>query len=366
MILVRKGSKVKVRKTFRGQFTNHFDPPTPVGVARQLRGWVGVDGTLAKKKFRFVSTHLEAYSPAIANQQMQQLLPRAARWASKKRQSILVGDYNSAPGANANDRGTTRADNAYDSAIKAGFRNNLPRRKTCCFAEDLHSTANQLETWIDHVLVRPEDQGAEVRDRRHQAGRRPLPVRPRGHHRHAAPEVRIVAGRWGGRRLTTPKGLATRPTSDRVREALFSILGEFVQDARVLDLFAGSGALGLEALSRGAAEATFVDSAAASVAAVKANLEALGGEAEVRRSDALRFLRAATGKARQYDLVLLDPPYRLAERLGRELSEALPAVLAPSALVISESDHRAPLPLDLPLKDERRYGDTLIRIHDPR
>ena len=178
--------------------------------------------------------------------------------------------------------------------------------------------------------------------------------------------MRIVAGRWGGRRLTTPKGLATRPTADRVREALFSILGDRVQDARVLDLFAGSGALGLEALSRGAAEVTFVDSAAASVAAVKANLEALGGEAEVRRADAVRFLRTAPGEARHYDLVLLDPPYRLAERLGRELSEALPGVLAPAALVISESDRRAPLPLDLPLRDERRYGDTLIRIHAPR
>jgi len=153
VILVRKASKLKVRKTFRGQFTNHFDPPTPVGVARQLRGWVGVDGTLAKRKFRFVSTHLEAYSPAIANQQMQQLLKSPL--SSKTRQSILVGDYNSAPGANANDRGTTRTDNAYDSAIKAGFRNNLPRRKTCCFGEDLHSTADKLETWIDHVLVRP-------------------------------------------------------------------------------------------------------------------------------------------------------------------------------------------------------------------
>ena len=178
--------------------------------------------------------------------------------------------------------------------------------------------------------------------------------------------MRIVAGRWGGRRLSSPKGAATRPTSDRVREALFSILGDFVQDARVLDLFAGSGALGLEALSRGAATATFVDTAAGAVAAVKANLEALGGEAEVRRGDALRFLRTATGDTRHYDLVLLDPPYRQAERLGRELSEALPAVLAPAALVVCESDRRAPLPLDLPLRDERRYGDTLIRIHEPR
>jgi 16S rRNA (guanine966-N2)-methyltransferase len=178
--------------------------------------------------------------------------------------------------------------------------------------------------------------------------------------------VRIVAGRWGGRRLTTPQGLAARPTADRVREALFSILGDFVQGARVLDLFAGSGALGLEALSRGAAAATFVDSSEAAVRAVRANLEALGGEAEVRREDALRFLRASAGKPRHYDLVLLDPPYGLAERLGRELSEALPAVLAPAALVVSESDRRAPLSLDLPLEDERRYGDTLIRIHDSR
>ena len=178
--------------------------------------------------------------------------------------------------------------------------------------------------------------------------------------------MRIVAGRWGGRRLISPKGAATRPTADRVREALFSILGGAVDGARVLDLFAGSGALGLEALSRGAAEVTFVDSSAASVAAVRANLEAVGGDAEVRRADALRFLRAAAWETRHYDLVLLDPPYRLAERLGRELSEALPGVLAPAALVVSESDRRAPLPLDLPLRDERRYGDTLIRIHDPR
>jgi len=178
--------------------------------------------------------------------------------------------------------------------------------------------------------------------------------------------VRIVAGRWGGRRLTSPRGAATRPTADRVREALFSILGERVAGARVLDLFAGSGALGLEALSRGAAAATFVDAAPAAIRAVQGNLDALGGEADVRRADALRFLRAAPGEARQYDLVLLDPPYRLAARLGRELSEALPAVLAHDALVVSESDRRAPLSLELPLRDERRYGDTLIRIHDPR
>jgi len=175
--------------------------------------------------------------------------------------------------------------------------------------------------------------------------------------------VRVVAGAYGGRRLQAPPGDATRPTSDRVREALFSILGAAVDGARVLDLFAGSGALGIEALSRGAAEATFVERAPAALRALRANLDALGIAAEVRRGDALAFLRTASAARRQYDLLLLDPPYRLAGRLGPELSEALAGVPAPGALVVTESDRRAPLALDLPLDDERRYGDTLIRIH---
>jgi 16S rRNA (guanine966-N2)-methyltransferase len=178
--------------------------------------------------------------------------------------------------------------------------------------------------------------------------------------------VRVIAGRYGGRRLQAPPGAATRPTSDRVREALFSLLGDRVEGARVLDLFAGSGALGIEALSRGAAGADFVDVAAPAVRAVEANLAALGIDAPVRRSDALRALRTASRAARQYDLVFLDPPYRRAAHLARELTEALPAVLAPGALVVSESDRRAPLELELPLLDERRYGDTLIRIHGTR
>jgi 16S rRNA (guanine966-N2)-methyltransferase len=177
--------------------------------------------------------------------------------------------------------------------------------------------------------------------------------------------MRVIAGRYRGRRLQAPPGAATRPTSDRVREALFSVLGDRVADARVLDLFAGSGALGIEALSRGAAEVTFVDSAPAALRAVRANLDALGATAEVRRADARRFLGGAPSAARQYDLVFLDPPYRLAGRLGSELTAALPAVLAPGAAVIAESDRRAPLELGLPILDERRYGDTLIRIHGP-
>jgi len=178
--------------------------------------------------------------------------------------------------------------------------------------------------------------------------------------------MRIVAGSFGGRRLAAPPGDATRPTADRVREALFSVLGPRVAGAEVLDLFAGSGALGLEALSRGAAAATFVDRDPTAIRVVRANLAALGLRAEVRRADARAFLRTAAAAAREYDVAFLDPPYRLAEGLGPPLSGALPPILAPDAVVVAESDRRAPLALDLPLLDERRYGDTLIRIHGSR
>jgi 16S rRNA (guanine966-N2)-methyltransferase len=179
--------------------------------------------------------------------------------------------------------------------------------------------------------------------------------------------MRVIAGELGGRSLVAPRGRGTRPTSDRVREALFSILGS-VEAARVLDLFAGSGALAIEALSRGAASAVLVDSSAAAVAAIRRNLATLGVPAEVRRQRALAFLETARVSARQYDLVFVDPPYRHPSGLGPELSEALAPVLAAGARVVAESDRRAPLSLEsLTLVDERRYGDTLIRIyHGPR
>jgi 16S rRNA (guanine966-N2)-methyltransferase len=178
--------------------------------------------------------------------------------------------------------------------------------------------------------------------------------------------MRVVAGRLGGRRLAAPRGASTRPTSDRVREALFSALGD-VAGARVLDLFAGSGALGIEALSRGAVHATFVDSAPAAIAAVRRNLADLGLEdvAEARRADARAFLRNARRAGRHYDLVFLDPPYRRAAALAAVLSSALPPALAAGARVVAESDRRAPLELGLRPVDERRYGDTVIRIHGP-
>jgi 16S rRNA (guanine966-N2)-methyltransferase len=178
--------------------------------------------------------------------------------------------------------------------------------------------------------------------------------------------MRIVAGTLGGRRIAAPPGNDTRPTSDRVREALFSALGP-IDGARVLDLFAGSGALALEAISRGAAHAVLVEKDARAAAVIERNLEALeidAGRAALRRRDALRALRDAREAGESYDLVFLDPPYRLATGLGPELADSLAPVLAPGARVIGESDRR--MPLDLPglsTTFERRYGDTLLRIH---
>jgi 16S rRNA (guanine966-N2)-methyltransferase len=176
--------------------------------------------------------------------------------------------------------------------------------------------------------------------------------------------MRVVGGRLGGRTLHAPRGRATRPTPERVREALFSILADRIAGARVLDLFAGTGALGIEALSRGASAVTFVDSSRAGVAAIRRNLQALQLDAEVVPQSVAAFLERAPRSGRQYDLVFLDPPYRHAASLGGELSRALEPVLAPNAIVVSESDRRSPLELEtLSLLDDRRYGDTLIRLH---
>jgi 16S rRNA (guanine966-N2)-methyltransferase len=178
--------------------------------------------------------------------------------------------------------------------------------------------------------------------------------------------VRVVAGRFGGRTLRAPPGRDTRPTSDRVREALFSMLGP-LDGARVLDLYAGSGALGIEALSRGARHVTLVERARPAQAAIVANLAALGAppeEVALVRGAARTALQDASRRGEAYDLVLLDPPYRDAPGLGRELSQSLVRVLAPGGRVVAESDRRAPLDLTgLTLTHERRYGDTLIRIH---
>jgi 16S rRNA (guanine966-N2)-methyltransferase len=195
--------------------------------------------------------------------------------------------------------------------------------------------------------------------------------------------MRVIAGRLGGRRLRAPSGRVTRPTSDRVKEAVFAMLGD-VEGLRVLDLFAGSGALGIEALSRGAQAAVFVERDAAALKALNGNLAALGVVpelAEVRRADALDALRAAASRQETYDLVFIDPPYGRArpassasaspsaDGWGPQLAAILPPLLGQGARVVVESDRRAPLELpqrgtaELELERHKRYGDTSITIH---
>ena len=157
-----------------------------------------------------------------------------------------------------------------------------------------------------------------------------------------------------------PRGVRTRPTADRVREALFSMLGD-VDGARVLDLYAGSGALGIEALSRGAASAVFVERDPGALAAIQRNLSPLDVEARVERADVVRWLAHAEGP---FDLVFCDPPYDWASRLAGPLAERLPALTSYDARIVTESDKRNPLELPFPLIVERSYGNTRIAIHE--
>jgi 16S rRNA (guanine966-N2)-methyltransferase len=177
--------------------------------------------------------------------------------------------------------------------------------------------------------------------------------------------MRVIAGELGGRRLQAPRGKSTRPTSDRVREALFAMLGE-LGGASVLDLFAGSGALGIEALSRGAEQTVFVERDEPALRVLRTNLELLGlgnDRAQVRRAEVRAALRSARRRKETYDLIFIDPPYSQARDWGPELSAALVPLLRPAARVVVESDRRAPMELELALERERRYGDTSIRIH---
>lgn len=178
--------------------------------------------------------------------------------------------------------------------------------------------------------------------------------------------MRIVAGTLKGRRLEGPKGQAARPTADRVREALFSILGD-IEGLAVLDLFAGTGALTIEAISRGAERAVLVERDRKMYAVAGRNLASTGAEERARlvQSDALKYLSATPeGK---FDLVLLDPPYAEAVELCMQIAELFPGWLAEGARVVVECERRNPVTLPVERFAERsqhRYGDTLLRIFD--
>lgn len=175
--------------------------------------------------------------------------------------------------------------------------------------------------------------------------------------------MRVIAGELKGRRLVAPRGWRVRPTSDRVREAIFSALGE-IEGARALDLFCGTGALAIEALSRGAANAVLVDR---DVKPALGNVELLGlrDRAELVRADAARWAAAAPAAA--FDLVFVDAPYRLADRVERDLTTSLPPLLAEGGRAIVESAARRPLRIDsLEALRQRRYGGTDVSIYGRR
>ena len=174
--------------------------------------------------------------------------------------------------------------------------------------------------------------------------------------------MRIVAGSKKGHRIAAPKGVVTRPTGDRVREAAFSLIGP-VDGAAVLDLYAGSGAMGLEALSRGAASCLFVERDRDAVRVIRSNLEKLrltGAVVASRNADAT--LRDENSRGRRYDLVLADPPYEEWTAHGTMLSELLPGVLADDALVVVETSERVEPALPLDLVTSRRYGSARITV----
>jgi 16S rRNA (guanine(966)-N(2))-methyltransferase RsmD len=171
--------------------------------------------------------------------------------------------------------------------------------------------------------------------------------------------MRVVGGELGGRRLLAPRGWRVRPTSERVREAIFSALDD-VSGARVLDLYCGTGALAIEALSRGASSAVLVDH---DTRPALGNVENLGlrERVELVRGDALRWLERAGGS---FDLVFLDAPYRLAQRVGPELDSNLPRLLARGGRVVIESPTRGPLRLEsLASLRDRRYGGTQVTFY---
>jgi 16S rRNA (guanine966-N2)-methyltransferase len=174
--------------------------------------------------------------------------------------------------------------------------------------------------------------------------------------------MRIIAGTHRGTRIEAPQGLHTRPTSDRAREAAFNLLGP-VDGATVLDLYAGSGAMGLEALSRGASRCLFVDSDRRACAAIERNVARLRiAGADVRCRDALAVLREEGRAGRVWDLILADPPYDAYHTIASELAVLVPAVLADDGIFLLETSARDEPELDLESVVSRRYGSARITL----
>lgn len=180
--------------------------------------------------------------------------------------------------------------------------------------------------------------------------------------------MRVIAGNLKGQRLVAPRGWKVRPTSDRVREAVFSILGDRVEGARVVDLYCGTGALAIEALSRGAASAVLVDR---DTRPALGNVQRLGLEERVElvRADVGRWLAqvSASSVAGKFDLVFVDAPYRLADRVAQDLNTHLPQLLAEGGRAVIESGARRPLQIDSlePLR-QRRYGAADVTVYGAR
>ena len=215
--------------------------------------------------------------------------------------------------------------------------------------------------FMRRLRVRPQ---VLAREQERPAARLTPPVRGRDAARSI---MRVIAGELGGRRLEAPRGLRTRPTSDRVREALFMSLGS-LEGLEVVDLFAGSGALGIEALSRGASFAHFVDSARAAREALERNLAALGLESRGRIWPLAlpRALSRLAEPLRRADLVLADPPYGGAEARSVLAALGAPGVLRAGARVVVERHLKDELPAAaglLALERERRYGETVVNLY---
>jgi 16S rRNA (guanine966-N2)-methyltransferase len=174
--------------------------------------------------------------------------------------------------------------------------------------------------------------------------------------------VRIIAGSRKGHRIHAPRGRDTRPTADRVRENIFNILGP-LDGATVLDLYAGSGAMGLEALSRGAARAVFVEVDGEAVRAIERNLGKLRLPGTILRQDAITALANETAAGRKYDLVLADPPYDVYADLQPQLARYLPSLLAPDGVLVVETPARIEPDLPLPRRTTRKYGAARITVY---